>query len=119
MPLIALILTLVVYLPFIIFTSLLHPASASTQWVIDGDVFNFAKNSEAQFAVTPHALAPSLTFHGNTPYVVWSEINGKGVSIVYVRHKEGKEWVETGGPLNVSVNKKASFPANASAGGGM
>src|SRR3972149_1837648 len=116
MPLMTLILTLVVYLPFFIFSSLLHPAYASTQWVIDGDVLNIAKNSEAQFAVTSHALAPSLTFHGNTPYVIWSEINSKGVSIVHVKHKEGKVWVETGGPLNLSVNNNASFPVIASAG---
>ena len=116
MPLITLILTLVVYLPFIIFSPLLHPVSASPQWVIDGEVLNIARNNETRFAVTPHALAPSLTFHGDIPYVAWAEINSKGVSIVYVKHKEGKEWVEAGEPLNLSLNNNASFPAIASAG---
>src|SRR3989304_1479773 len=116
MPLITLILTLVVYLPFIIFSPLLHPVSASPQWVIDGEVLNIARNNETRFAVTPHALAPSLTFHCYIPYVAWAEINSKGVSIVYVKHKEGKEWVEAGEPLNLSLNNNASFPAIASAG---
>src|SRR3990170_3743659 len=116
MPLITLILTLVVYLPFFILPSLLHPAFASTQWVIDGDVLNIANNNDTLFAVTPNALAPSLIFHGDIPYVAWAEINSKGVSIVYVKHKEGKAWVETGEPLNLSLNSNACFPALASSG---
>jgi len=116
MPLIMFILTLVVYLPFIVFSSLFHPAFASPQWVIDGDVLNIAKNNETRFAVTPHALAPSLIFHNDTPYISWSEINSKGISIVYVKYKEGREWVEAGGPLNISPNSNSSFPAIASSG---
>ncbi len=116
MPLITLILTLVVYLPFFIFSSLLHPAFASPQWVIEGDILNIAKNNDTLFAVTPHALAPSLIFHGDVPYVTWAEINSKGVSIVYVKHKDDKAWVETGEPLNLSMNSNASFPAIASSG---
>ncbi|MEK6583445.1 MAG: hypothetical protein AABY66_01190, partial [Nitrospirota bacterium] len=116
MPLITLILSLVIYLSFIIFSPLLHPVSASPQWVIDGDVLNIARNNDTRFAVTPHALAPSLTFHNDTPYVTWAEINSKGLSIVYVKHKEGKEWVDDGEPLNLSMNNNASFPAIASAG---
>lgn len=116
MPLIALILAVAAYLPFFFISSLLHPAFASTQWVIDGDVLNIANNNDTLFAVTPHALAPSLIFHGDTPYVAWAEINSKGVSIVYVKHKDGKEWAAAGEPLNLSMNSNASFPAIASAG---
>src|SRR4030066_689340 len=116
MPLITLILTLVVYLPFFILPSLLHPACASAQWVIDGDVLNIANNNDTLFAVTPHALAPSLIFHGDIPYVAWAEINSKGVSIVYVKLKRGREWVAAGEPLNLSMNSNASFPSIDSSG---
>jgi hypothetical protein len=87
----------------------------ASQWVVDGDVLNVAKSNETSLAVTPHALAPSLTFNGDTPYVTWAEINSKGVSLVHVRHKDGDQWVEDGGLLNISIIGHAASPTLASA----
>lgn len=96
----------------IIFPALIPPPVFSApQWVLDGDSLNMAKGGETSLAATPHALAPSLTFKGDTPYVAWTEINDKGVSLIYVRHKEGKEWVMDGGSLNISPIRHATPPA--------
>lgn len=97
---------------------LMYPllAFSAPQWVIDGDSLNMTKGGDTSLAATPHALAPSLTFKGTTPYVAWTEINDKGISLVYVRHKEGREWVMDGGPLNISPAQYATPPAIATVG---
>lgn len=116
MSLITLILSITINLYFIVIAPIIHPAAASQQWIVDGDMLNIADSGDTLFAVSPHALAPSLVFHADTPYVAWAEINSKGVSVVYVKHRKGNEWTEVGGPLNLSLNSSAYFPAIASSG---
>ncbi|MBI5755765.1 MAG: hypothetical protein HZA12_02470 [Nitrospirae bacterium] len=115
MPFITLILTVIVYVFFVILSPILFAVPPASQWVVDGGVLNVAKSNETSLAVTPHALAPSITFNGDTPYVTWAEINSKGVSLVHVRHKDGNQWVEYGGLLNISMTGHASSPTLASA----
>lgn len=78
---------------------------------IRGDSLNIARSSETSLAATPHALAPSITFKGSDPYIAWTEINSKGISFIYVKHQEGKEWVLNGGPLNLSSTRHAASPS--------
>ncbi len=83
---------------------------------IDGSALNMARDSKTSLAVTPHALNPFLTFRENTPYVTWTEMDANGISRIYVRHKEGKEWVLDGGLLNQSLTGHVASPALASVG---
>lgn len=113
MPFRAFLVTIIIYT----ILSIISPLSAlpAATWVPDGDSLNISRSTETSLAATPHALFPSITFKGGTPYISWPEINNKGVSIVYVKHKEGKEWVPDGGPLNISLIMPAASPAIAAA----
>ncbi|OGW13990.1 MAG: hypothetical protein A2035_00190 [Nitrospirae bacterium GWA2_42_11] len=92
----------------------LTPLAAQTPgWVLDGDSLNINKTGETSLAATPHALAPSLTLKGSIPYISWSEINDKGIALVYVAHKQGNEWIMANGPLNLSITRNASTPSAA------
>lgn len=78
---------------------------------IENNALNIARDSETSLAATPHALNPFLTFKDNVPYVTWTEIDSKGISLVYVKHKEGDRWVPDGGPLNQSLTGHANSPS--------
>lgn len=71
---------------------------------------NINRSGETYLAATPHALSPLLTFRNQVPYIIWTEIDSRGISLVHIKHREGKEWVLDGGPLNQSLTGQATSP---------
>lgn len=77
---------------------------------------NINRSGETYLSATPHALSPFLTFRNHVPYIIWTEIDSNGVSLVHVKHREGREWVLDGGPLNQSLTGQAASPTLTAAG---
>ncbi|MBI3811497.1 MAG: hypothetical protein HY283_04745 [Nitrospirae bacterium] len=63
-----------------------------------------------------HALNPSIAVLGETLYVSWIEINGKGVSQLQVKRWESGAWVADGTSLNRDPTRHALSPSLAQAG---
>lgn len=95
-----------------IFISILVPATAlpASTGVSNISFLNVYKGTETSLAGTPHALAPSIAIAGNTPYIIWSEIDRSGISFVHVRHREGNRWILDGDILNISRTHHGAFP---------
>ncbi|MBI5193936.1 MAG: hypothetical protein HZA08_10915 [Nitrospirae bacterium] len=58
-----------------------------------------------------NALSPSISLAGNTLFVSWMEYNADGVSQVYVKRWNGKEWSRLGESLNIDVSSHATSPS--------
>jgi len=58
-----------------------------------------------------HALSPSLSMAGPSPYVAWMEYDDKGVSQIYVTQWNGKEWGLMGNTLNINSSMNATVPS--------
>ncbi len=63
-----------------------------------------------------HALNPSIAVLGETPYVAWIEINGKGISQLQVKRWENGSWVADGTSLNSDPTRHALSPSLVQAG---
>src|SRR3990172_4601257 len=115
MPVRALIVTMITLASFS-FLSLISGMPVSSM-DSNSDSLNINRGGTTSLAATPHALSPSLIFKRDVPYITWAEADANGVSRVYVRHREGPEWVLDGGPLNSSLTGHAASPALAVVGG--
>ncbi len=58
-----------------------------------------------------NALSPSLSMAGSSPYVAWMEYDDKGVSQIYVKRWDGKEWGLMGSSLNINSSMSATVPS--------
>jgi len=77
---------------------------------------NINRTGETYLAASPHALSPFMTMKNQIPYIIWSEIDSRGISLVWVKHREGGEWVLDEGPLNRSLTGHAASPGLAVSG---
>jgi len=110
-----LIVTIITFGSFFLLSLMSGMSFSATD--LNNDSLNINRSGTTSLATTPHALSPFLTFKGDIPYITWAEVDANGVSRIYVRHQEGKEWVLDGGSLNQSLMGHAASPALAVVGG--
>lgn len=60
---------------------------------------------------TSHAMNPSIALFGGSPHVAWTEIDGNGVSRLFVKHWTNGAWVPDGESLNRDPARHAMSPA--------
>lgn len=58
-----------------------------------------------------NAFSPSISLAGNNLFVAWMEYNAEGVSHVYVKRWNGKEWAQLGESLNINPSAHAASPS--------
>ena len=70
--------------------------------VLLGDTLNI--NGEA------HGLSPTIAVYQGIPYVAWIEFDDGGISQVFVKHWEKKQWITGGRSLNIDPGRHALSP---------
>lgn len=73
------------------------------KWEVIGSPLNLSPDK--------NALSPSISTAGSSLYVSWMEYNSEGVSQIYVKHWNGKEWNRLGDSLNIDHAAHATSPS--------
>jgi len=58
-----------------------------------------------------HALNPSIAVLGGTPFVAWTETDGRGVFQLHVKHWDQNGWIVDGKNLNIDSGRHAMSPS--------
>ncbi|HLB94957.1 MAG TPA: hypothetical protein VJK28_02160, partial [Nitrospiria bacterium] len=91
-------------------------AMGADSWVQLGKRLKASPSTFTSIVASRHALTPSLAGSTDRPYLVWAELDDKGIAQIHVKYWNQDNWISLGNSLNSDPAHQAHDPTIATVG---